>query len=661
MILTLDVETWGSNSFAFGIIYNPKDDSHKIFYSEKQMKNYLLSLIDKRKRAEQIEIYGHNISYDLNWIFGNYEMFFRNEWIIEKYKDKERKRFTKKLIARDGRLYEAKYFNLSFKDTMNLFPLSLKIAGDVVNYKKDTDLRKKFENATEPEIITEIDINYCLDDCKITYLILQEINKWVLLHGGKLKRTIASTSMGILKVYEPKFDDWLNAVNKSESLSQLDEHFRKSYFGGRTENHNVKGENLYYYDINSLYPYVMSGNKFNFPNPKSLFEFTGDIETALDKYEGVATIKINVPDDLKIPVLPYRVNKIEGVNNGKIIYPTGIFWGCWNFPEIRKALKMGCKILQVDKIICGKRIKSPFKNYIETLYKERLIKKEKNDKTESITKLYLNSCYGKFGQTDYENRIITLKEADEIQKQKEKDLKRMVLAGEISREKANEIVRNSVYDIIFYKGESFAKLKTDSKRSKVNLLCFASYITSYARVEIYNWYEKCNFNIYYSDTDSLISDVELPTGKQMGEMKLEAKVIEASFKGRKDYYLKYYDDNNNIKGMVKRKGFSLKMITHLFLDDRTIVVSEKTKKGLENGNPKICKLYHEAKSVKIDKIIKSREALTRNLNAGYLMKYQKKRNVEFDNGKNWIDTETSIPYSIIQNQINDEPIIKAKI
>ena len=657
MILTLDIETWGSKYFAFGIIYNPKNDTHEIFYSAKEMRYYLKSLINKSKKAEKIEIYGHNISYDLNWIYDNYEMFFRNEWIIEKYNGNERKRFTKKLISRDGRLYEAKYYNLIFKDTFNLFPLSLKDAGKVVNYEKNIDLRKKFETATKPQEITDIDIQYCLDDCKITYMILKEINTWVLLHGGKLKRTIASTSMGILKRYEPKFEEWLNTINKNVGLAELDECFRVSYFGGRTENHNVDGKNLYYYDINSLYPYVMSNDNFYYPNPKTLFEFNGDINRALSVYEGVATIKIDVPRDLPIPVLPYRVNRIDGVSNGKIIYPTGIFWGTWNFPEIRKAISMGCKILESKNIVCGKRIKSPFKKYIETLYNERLEKKKNNDKTECITKLYMNSSYGKFGQSDYENRIITLQEADEIQKAKEKLINDMVENGDIPKEKGDEILAKDVYDIVEYKKDYYVKYKTDSKRSKVNLLCFASYITSYARVEIYNWYEKCDFNIYYSDTDSLITSKKLPIGILMGEMKLEAKIIEASFKGRKDYYLKYYDDDGKIKGMVKRKGFSLKMITHLYLDNRIIKVTDKTKQALIDGNPEICKLYHIAKQVKIDKIIKSREALTRNLNAGHLMDYEKKRNVEYDNGKIWFETGISIPYHIFQDEIEHEPTL----
>jgi len=36
-----------------------------------------------------------------------------------------------------------------------------------------------------------------------------------------------------------------------------DAFIRRGYFGGHTDVYKPKGENLYYYDVNSLYPYVM--------------------------------------------------------------------------------------------------------------------------------------------------------------------------------------------------------------------------------------------------------------------------------------------------------------------------------------------------------------------------------------------------------------------
>lgn len=626
MILTFDIETWKSKSFAVGVVYNPISNEHKIFYSESELKNYFMSLVDKRKRADKITILGHNVAYDLDWVFDNTEMYFKNEWINEK---NNRKRYWKKIIAREGKLYEAKLYNLTFLDTFNIFCLGLDKAGMVVGNTKELDKRKKFETHSKAQEITQEDIDYCLNDCKITYQIYEYTKKWVESHGGELKRTIASTSMTILKHYNPKIKDYLNTLNKNYELSELDEFFRDSYFGGRTETHLKYGFNLKYYDINSLYPYVMANNYF--PDPETLFEFKGSIYKAMEKYEGCAEIEIFVPDNIKIPILPIRAKNMGEINDSKIIYPTGKFWGKFCFPEIRLALNHGCYILNVGKIVCGNRIKSPFKKFVEILYNERLEADKIKSPRKYVIKIYLNAGYGKFGQRDFENRIISIQEADNI------------------------FDNNKLYEIVYYKGQEYVKYKTKPKRSRADILCFASYVTSYARCEIYKWYENAEFDIYYSDTDSLITSNELPTGNQLGELKLEVpEILEASFKGRKDYYLHYLDENGIEKALVKRKGCSLKMVTDLKVNGEWIHIDEHIKQAFLDGSPAICKLYHLADELKIDKILKSRESLVRGLNAGHLFESQKSRNQQYDNGRIYSVDEISIPYRILQNELNGE-------
>lgn len=639
MILTLDIETWKSKRFAFGVILNPESMEHKVFYSPNKMKDYILGLVDKRKRAEKIKILGHNIAYDLNWLFDNYEMYFKSEFTKEKYVSKDgteniRKRYYKKIISREGKFYQAKLYNLEFLDTFNIFCMGLDKAGYVVGNKKELDIRKKFEN-NEYGKITQKDIDYCINDCLITYQIYEYIKNWVESHGGKLKLTIASNSISILKAYNPNIQKYLTELNKNYSLSNLDEFFRDSYYGGRTETHLKTGADLNYYDINSLYPYVMAENYF--PNPLTLFEYKDSIYKALREYEGCAEIEIFVPDDIKIPVLPVRTKNIDGVNDGKIIYPKGQFWGKYCFPEIRLALEMGCHIINTGKIVCGKRIKSPFKEFVNVLYNERLEKQKNKDKSEYVTKINLNAGYGKFGQRDFENRIISIDEADNI---------------------FND---NKLYEIVYYKNEPYVKYSTKPTRSRTDILCFASYVTSYARCKIYKWYEKAEFDIYYSDTDSLITSKELPTGKKLGELKLEAKILEASFKGRKDYYLRIWDNENKCeKGIVKRKGCSLKMVTELHINDSIIYVDETIKNGLINENPEITKLYHIADNLKIEKILKSRESLIRNLNAGHLFETEKSRIQQYDNGRIWTADEISIPYTIYQESKNSPMKIRTE-
>lgn len=623
-ILTLDIETWKSKSFAFGIIYNPTKNTHEIFYSANNMKDYLLKLVDKRKRGNKYKIYGHNIAYDLNWIFDNYELYFRNAWNNEK----DRKRYWKRVISRDGKLYECKLYNIQFLDTMNLFPLSLEKAGKVVNYKKDLSKRLKFEINDTPMEITQEDIKYCLSDCIITYKILMKMKGWVEEHGGKLKRTLASSALSILTSYNHTFKDYLKALNSNYTLSNLDEKFRNAYFGGRTECYNTEGYNLNYYDVNSLYPYVMANKEMQYPDPITLFKFDGNILTALNQYEGMAKIKVYCPKDIKIPVLPLRVKNIDKINDGKIIYPTGIFWGEWCFPELRKAYEMGYKFLESEYIIVGKKIKSQWTDYILDLYKERVIQQNENNPQEYITKLFLNTSYGKFGQRDYENRIISLNEADEIYD------------------------NNTLYDVIFYRGEPFVRYKTPFSRSRSDILSLASYVTSYARSELYKYYQKCNFNVLYSDTDSIITPYELKTSKKLGGLKLEAEIEFASFKGRKDYYLKLIDGTS----IIRRKGCSLKMVNKLKVNGEFIEIDKQLKIEFENKNADVTKLYHDADILFIEKILQSRESLIRNLQAGTTFSFTKERKKILDDGRIFGADEISVAYDIEQ-ELPNQPFI----
>lgn len=624
-ILTLDIETWKSKHFAFGVIYDPTKKTHRVFYSINEMKDYLLSLIDERKRAKRYKIYGHNISYDLNWIFDNFELYFKNEWVTEK---NNRKRYWKRVISRDGKLYECRLHNLYFLDTLNLFPLSLAKAGEVVGHKKDLDIRKKFETTDTPGEITLDDINYCLSDCIITYKILMKLKNWVESHGGKLKRTLASSALSILTNYNTTFKNYLKQLNSNYTLSNFDERFRNAYFGGRTECYNIDAYNLNYYDINSLYPYVMANSEMQYPDPTTLFKYKGNILDALNEYEGMAKVKLHCPKDIKIPVLPLRVKNMGGINDGKIIYPTGTFWGEWCFPELRKAYEMGYSFLDSEFIIVGKKVKSQWTDYILDLYAERKVQQDNKSPLEKITKLFLNTSYGKFGQRDYENRIISMEEADEIYDD------------------------NTLYDVIFYKGEPFVRYKTEASRSRSDILCLASYVTSHARTELYSYYQKCHFDVMYSDTDSLITHYEFKTSKELGGLKLEAEIKYASFKGRKDYFLELTDGTS----IIRRKGCSLKMVNKLIVNGESIIIDKHLKIEFENKNPEITKLYHDADILHIEKILQSRESLIRGLDAGKSFQITKERKKKKDDGRLFGADELSNPYNIFQDE-SDNPFI----
>jgi hypothetical protein len=84
---------------------------------------------------------------------------------------------------------------------------------------------------------------------------------------------------------------------------------RKSYLGGATDFFKAYAKKVYYYDVNSLYPYVMCK-----PMPYQIIKHHPQINS-LEDFFGFCLAEIYCPDHIK-PMLPLR-------QGDKTIFPTG--------------------------------------------------------------------------------------------------------------------------------------------------------------------------------------------------------------------------------------------------------------------------------------------------------------------------------------------------
>ena len=146
-----------------------------------------------------------------------------------------------KLIIR----YENKI--LEFLDSSLILPASL------YNLTKDFDVvHKKLK----------LDYDLGLEDSRLAeYLRNDCMGLYEVLEASKLtdRLTIASNSMNTFlnNFYNRRFD--LKVSNNSDTQDSI---FREGYIGGRVELYKKYGISLNYYDVNSLYPYVMRKNKY---------------------------------------------------------------------------------------------------------------------------------------------------------------------------------------------------------------------------------------------------------------------------------------------------------------------------------------------------------------------------------------------------------------
>lgn len=385
-----------------------------------------------------------------------------------------------------------------FKDSYLILPHSLK------------SLTVSFD---VPHKKLELDYDIGIKDKRFDSYITNDIMGLVeVLNASGLteKLTIGSNSMHefLNNFYLKKYSKISNNVHK------YDKFFRLSYYGGRVELFKPYGIDINHYDINSLYPYVM--HEYEYPLiEKNNFEL---VEHYYKNKLGIYYCNITIPKDTQIPLLPYRMNKL--------IFPTGKFNGVYTSAEIEKSLKLGYKI-KVNSGAVFHDTDYIFKDFIEKYYD---IKKNSIGAKRYIAKLFLNSLYGKFGQ---HSRI---KEY------------RLVRLEDIKDSKAHKYTNG------------YALISSDKFRNRDFIHSeIASFITSYARLTLYSYIEKCGFdNVYYCDTDSVFTSKTLNTSEDLGAMKLESEIKEFIGIGSKLYAYK----NKKDSVIIAAKGFNVNQLSY---------------------------------------------------------------------------------------------------
>ena len=484
-------------NFVFGVIYGY--NRIKVLYSVEEFIEEFSSPKYKNKH-----MFAHNAEFDLLSIFGNVFLKVDSAAIF------------------NGKFIAAKFKDLTFADSMNIFPASVEKLGNIIGLPKlDNDKTKT--NKLKKENITDEDISYCIRDCEIVYKSLLRAFELV----GVIRLTQPSLAM---------YDFRHQYLEKDLMFSDLVEEFHESYYGGRTEAFRIGKVDAKVYDINSMYPFIMT--KVVIPDIKRLKKVT-KCDTkfllfCLEHYEGMAKITV-IHKPTYFGYLPMRaeINKIP-----KLVFPVGEFTTTVNFNELRFAVKQGVvEIKEVFFVIYGNPVKSIFTDYIHDNFKKRIESNNEIDKL--LYKLKMNSLYGKFGMrakfttTYYEqvpyNLIAELKEAD-----KYVDIKLF------------SAIRQDCF------------LVTENEQLKASFFAIptiSSYITSEARIMLLkNLLANENNEVCYCDTDSIFLSGKFigNISNNLGDFKLEEKKI-TEVRGLKNYSAinEFGEKKDIIKGISK--------------------------------------------------------------------------------------------------------------
>ncbi|MEM5854404.1 MAG: DNA polymerase [Candidatus Aenigmatarchaeota archaeon] len=254
-----------------------------------------------------------------------------------------------------------------------------------------------------------------------------------------------------------------------------------AYRGGRSEcfvRGSVFGK-VYYYDVNALYPYVMTVGSFPLISKEKDGMYVKKHDVNLDR-EGIA--KVIIYQDHDIPPLGVKRNvsiklpKLGKTFQPRLVFPRGMVCDWFTYPELRYLEQSGHGfVVKVLEAYEWKYSFNPFKNWISSLLEVR----EKNPQLKYLVKIPLNSLYGKLGERRC-SRVVQIAEGKVV--------------------------------------KVYPDLNSSIVYAKHSCLPWAAYITALGRLHLHNIIKKCNYDIYYCDTDSVFTSRSLDTSGKMGEL-----------------------------------------------------------------------------------------------------------------------------------------------
>ena len=349
---------------------------------------------------------------------------------------------------------------------------------------------------------------------------------------------------------------------------------RQSYTGGRVDVFKPQGKDLYYYDVNSLYPTVYSAN----PMPVGIPTwFEGDIMEHQPNAFGFFKCKIESPKNMHIPILQTHIETKEGL---RTVAPLGSWVDVLFSEEMKLAISYGYKITVLEGYTFDKAI--IFEEYVTKLYKI----KENNSKDSAmylIAKLLMNSLYGRFGM-DYkmENHSFVNKEelTDLIQN------KFIELSNPIQ-------IEDNLFLVSFLDLKKYENVEIDYFHEYNISVSIAAAISSYARIHMSQFKNNKKYKIFYSDTDSLYINKKLSklfvSSTELGKLKLENIFTESTFLAPKVYggRLESGEEIIKVKGLrhnVIENQLSLEKLNFLLNKNSSLNFNQtKTFRNFDSG------------------------------------------------------------------------------
>ena len=448
---------------------------------------------------------------------------------------------------------------------------------DKISLEDYIDYSKKYKPHTDiPWNFKKELIKYCEIDVISLYQVINEFRDLIysLFRVDVIRfPTISSLAFGIFRSNFLREDTKIPLV-----FNQIYYDIKESYTGGSVDLFKPFGVNIKGYDVNSLYPYIMKNYEMPVGN---IVYFMGDISLLGEIPYGIFEVEVEAPEHIRHPILQVKVKTKK--SGYRTISPLGNWTSWYHSEEIKNAKRLGYKF----KILRGYKFESEiiFKDYVEHIY-ELKSKATPGDSIYIISKLLLNSLYGRFGMSpDSDNHAIINNSEDQF------------------------LIDNKIKNVLNLKnGKSLITYQTKEDFHNTNLnisIPIASSITALSRVYMSQFKNNPLYDVLYGDTDSIFIDKELDSkfiGNKLGQLKLEHDYTKVIFLSPKVYggidRLKNIENNPQlsdikVKGLKDSNLLDFNSLQNLLIKNSELsIFNEKWHRNFSEGNIDIKKEFY---------------------------------------------------------------------
>lgn len=523
-----------------------------------------------------------------------------------------------------------------------VFPYDF-VKKNTLNYVGNTPAKNYYSKINDEQYQGLRKDNWSLKDETLKYLeqdllslleVMENFNQYIFINYNVQVTECLTISRLALNIFLKRYlgETLLPVIKNKLVFSDI----KKAYYGGVVEVYKPYGKNLFYYDVNSLYPFAalnpIPGHKC-----KYIVQIAGSLDLDKDELFGFFYCKVNTEkvDNKYLGLLP--VHK----EDGGLIMPHGTWYGWYFSEELRYAQEKGYS-LEIYKGYKFNKVQNVFDKFVLDLYN---VKSKSTGSEKLIVKYILNSLLGRFGLdiNRLTTEIVSLDEFKKILATQECSFKKItdsdVLVSyvkQVSRKICNEHGLNFVEVL-----NSAAPSDLENVNHFDDVAISISAVTSsYGRIYMNKVKQEIlnkGGSLYYTDTDSIVTDVPLPdrlVGNELGQFKLLPGIKEGYFVSAKTYCLVMEEGDPIIvaKGVSEKESLSVNDFIKLYNKEKIQVFKKQSEKDYYLGS-----------------VIIKKAAITLDPDS-----YRKREKV-LDAKNVWIDTK---PVEIIKDDNEMKPVIR---